>query len=332
MSHSLLRGSRCLLFLLRCPTIDELGCFSKSSSLAISSLTLQGGELYELALVACHPTSSLHLVFGSLQSDCAVWQDNLEDSSPNEFSERGVSATAPHHRVAAMPPPRRKRKAASYEPRRRSPSRLEFRATVDGAWYEARVAVQCGALRVMYEEFLEEQDEWYDPAGLATSSAWDVVKLRARFRVPSTPLEDTQCRDLQAGARLCVSCSLDGGDLKFYDAILDSVYPAAHEIVDGMERCACRFAVQWSDGPRAGSMEEVGIERVCCVQSSPVQDPVLMEFLDGVTKLAGDANVETVSQEIHVAPVVKGGVPANALQTRHRDFNGKFGPASRQAV
>lgn len=29
MSHSLLRGSRCLLFLLRCPTIDELGCFSK---------------------------------------------------------------------------------------------------------------------------------------------------------------------------------------------------------------------------------------------------------------------------------------------------------------
>ncbi|AQK85569.1 uncharacterized protein [Zea mays] len=122
-----------------------------------------------------------------------------------------------------MPPPRRKRKAASYEPRRRSPSRLEFRATVDGAWYEARVAVQCGALRVMYEEFLEEQDEWYDPAGLATSSAWDVVKLRARFRVPSTPLEDTQCRDLQAGARLCVSCSLDGGDLKFYDAILDSV-------------------------------------------------------------------------------------------------------------
>jgi hypothetical protein len=110
------------------------------------------------------------------------------------------------------------------------------------------------------------------------------------------------------------------------------VYPAAHEIVDGMERCACRFAVQWSDGPRAGSMEEVGIERVCCVQSSPVQDPVLIEFLDGVTKLVGDANVETVSQEIHVAPVVKGGVPANALQTRHRDFNGKFGPASRQAV
>lgn len=182
------------------------------------------------------------------------------------------------------------------------------------------MAVQCDALRVMYEEFLEEQDEWYDPAALAASSARDVAKFRARFRVPSTPLEDTQCRDLQAGARLCVSCSLDGGDLKFYDAVLGSVFPVAHEIVDGMERCACRFTVQWSDGPRAGSMEEVGIERVCCVQSSPVQDPVLIEFLDSVTKLAGDANVETVSQEIRVVSVAEGGVAANAPLGFQRKF------------
>ncbi|PWZ14333.1 Nudix hydrolase 14, chloroplastic [Zea mays] len=120
------------------------------------------------------------------------------------------------------------------------------------------------------------QDECYDPATLAASSVWDVAKLRARFCVPSTPLEDTQCCDLHAGVRLCVSCSLDDVNLKFYDAVLDS----------------------WSDGPHTGSMEETGIERVCCVQSSPVQDPVLIEFLDGVTKLVGDANGETMSQEI----------------------------------
>jgi hypothetical protein len=52
-----------------------------------------------------------------------------------------VSATASHHRVTAMPPPRRKRKAAPSEPRRHPPSRLEFHAIVDGAWYEARVAM-----------------------------------------------------------------------------------------------------------------------------------------------------------------------------------------------
>lgn len=94
---------------------------------------------------------------------------------------------------------------------------------MDGAWYDARVAVQCGALRVMYEEFPEELDEWYDPAALAAASARDVATLRARFRVRSTPLEDTQCRDLRAGALLCVACALDGGDLKFYDAVLESV-------------------------------------------------------------------------------------------------------------
>jgi hypothetical protein len=93
------------------------------------------------------------------------------------------------------------------------------------------------------------------------------------------------------------------------------------QIADGMERCACRFTVQWSDGPHAGSMEEIGIERVCYVQSSPVQDPVLIEFLDGVTKLVGDANGETMSQEIRAAPAAEGGVPANAPL----GFQWKFG-------
>uniref|UniRef100_A0A804MV65 Nudix hydrolase domain-containing protein n=1 Tax=Zea mays TaxID=4577 RepID=A0A804MV65_MAIZE len=145
---------------------------------------------------------------------------------------------------------------------------------------------------------LPSPDECYDPATLVASSAWDVAKLRARFCVPSTPLEDTQCCDLHAGVRLCVSCSLDDVNLKFYDVVLDS----------------------WSDGPHTGSMEETGIERVCCVQSSPVQDPVLIEFLDGVTKLVGDANGETMSQEIHAAPAAEGGVPANAPLGFQRKF------------
>ena len=114
-------------------------------------------------------------------------------------------------------------------PRRpRSLSRLEFQSPADGAWYDARVAVQRGALRVMYEEFPEEQDEWYDPAALASSAsaARDVAALRARFRAASPPLEDARCRDLRAGAPLCVSCPLDGGLLlKFYDAVLESVRP-----------------------------------------------------------------------------------------------------------
>ncbi|KAL6620168.1 hypothetical protein ACP70R_035307 [Stipagrostis hirtigluma subsp. patula] len=220
----------------------------------------------------------------------------------------------------------RKRKAptspaAAAAAPRRPPSRLEFRAPVDGAWYDARVAVQRGALRVMYEQFLEELDEWYDPARLA--SAGDVAALRARFRARSAPLDDARCRDLRAGAPLCVSCALDGGELKFYDAVLESVSPAAHETVDGEERCACRFAVRWAEGPRAGSREEVGVERVCCVQPSPLQDPVLDEFLDGVTKLLdvadGKGNVaSTQAIGSTAAAAAEGGLPVDAPPGFHR--------------
>lgn len=99
------------------------------------------------------------------------------------------------------------------------------------------------------------------------------------------------------------------------------VLPAAHEIVDGKERCACRFTVRWSEGPRAGSREAVGVEQVCCVQSSPVQDPVLIEFLDGVTKLLGNVKEEIMeAQEIRAVPAAKGGVPADTPP----GFHGKF--------
>ncbi|XP_072148410.1 uncharacterized protein [Setaria viridis] len=256
-----------------------------------------------------------------------------------------------------MPPTGRKRKARPSQPARRprSLSRLDFRSPSDGAWYGARVTVQHGALRVMYEEFPEEQDEWYDPATLAAASSarYGVAALRARFRAPAPPLDDAGCRDLRAGAPLCVSCPLDGGLLKFYDAVLESVRPlrslhmhtrrrwfalfgveaadavqvspAAHGVVNGEDRCACRFAVRWTEGPRAGSREEVGVERVCCVQSTPVEDPVLSEFFDGVTKLLGgngDGGA-TASQEIGAVAAAEDSVPADAPPGFHWKFGAR---------
>ncbi|KAF8765780.1 hypothetical protein HU200_008289 [Digitaria exilis] len=233
-----------------------------------------------------------------------------------------------------MPPTARKRKrkapSSSSSRRTRAVSRLDFRSAADGAWYAARVAAQGGALRVMYEEFPEEQDEWYDPAALAAVSSPSrhgvVAALRARFRMASPPLDDARCRDLRPGTPLCVSCPLDAGLLKFYDAFLESVLPAAHGTVDGEERCACRFAVRWTEGPRAGSREEVGVERVCCVQSSPVQDPVLNEFLDGVTRLLGNGSGvgATASQATGaVAAAEGGGVPGDAPPGFHRKFGAR---------
>ena len=58
--------------------------------------------------------------------------------------------------------------------------------------------------------------------------------------------------------------------------------------MEGKEWCACRFTVRWTAGPRCGGLEQVGIEAICCLESLPVQDPVLGEFLDRVTKSLAD--------------------------------------------
>ncbi|KAL5230866.1 hypothetical protein ABZP36_029642 [Zizania latifolia] len=203
-----------------------------------------------------------------------------------------------------MPSARKRKAPAPAAPRRpASRSRLEYRAPLDGAWYYVRVALQGRALRVMYEEFPEEQDEWYDPAA-DLASPRDVAALRARFRAPSLPLDDARCRALRPGAQLCVACPLGVDELKHYDAVLESISAAAHETVDGEERCLCRFSVRWAGGPLAGDRAEVGIERICCVRPSPVQDPVLAEFFDGVNKslVDGEGNATASCSSGGVAP------------------------------
>jgi hypothetical protein len=66
--------------------------------------------------------------------------------------------------------------------------------------------------------------------------------------------------------------------------------------VDGKELCECRFKVQWTAGERRGELKEVGIEDVSYVQNSPVQDPVLTEFLDSVTKSSGNGDATAATQ------------------------------------
>ncbi|KAM0874078.1 hypothetical protein ACQ4PT_037650 [Festuca glaucescens] len=192
-----------------------------------------------------------------------------------------------------MPP--RKRKAPA--PPRRPPSRLEYQARLDGAWYSVRLVLQGGSLRVMYEDFREETDEWYDPGTADLASPRDVAALRARFRLVSPPLEDARCGDLRPGQQLCVFCDISDLDRKYYDAVLDSVKRAPHDTVDGEERCACRFKVQWTEGERRGGWGEVGIEDVTCVQASPVHDPMLSEFLDCVTKSLGSGDATAASSD-----------------------------------
>ncbi|XP_037415001.1 uncharacterized protein LOC119277777 [Triticum dicoccoides] len=200
-----------------------------------------------------------------------------------------------------MPTPRN-RKVPAPAPPRRPPPRLEYRAK-DGAWYGARMALQGDSLRVMFEEFREEFDEWHDPDAGDLASPGDVAALRARFRPASPPLEDARCGDLRRGQPLCVLRAMPDGERKYYDAVLDSVKRAAHVTVGGEERCACRFTVRWTDGPFRGGSDEVGVDEVCCVRDSPVNDPVLSEFLDRVTRSFGFCDGEENAKAAQDSPV-----------------------------
>ncbi|KAI4970548.1 hypothetical protein ZWY2020_001462 [Hordeum vulgare] len=80
------------------------------------------------------------------------------------------------------------------------------------------------------------------------------------------------------------------------------VEKAAHDPVDGVERCACRFKVRWAEGPRRGCREKVGVDVVCCVPESPIQDPALSEFLDDVTKRLGEDQGMATAASQQAAP------------------------------
>ncbi|KAF7103576.1 hypothetical protein CFC21_104556 [Triticum aestivum] len=200
--------------------------------------------------------------------------------------------------IASVPPPRRK------------PPRMEYRARFDEAWYGARVVVQDGWLRVMFENFTEDADEWYDPDAPELASPHAVDALRARFRGACPTLDDAHCGDLRPGDNLCLVCDIHGGEIKYYDAVLEAVEKEPHGIVDDEEHCACRFTVQWTEGPRRNCQDKVGAEVIYFVQESPIQDPVLSEFLDDVTKRFGDeqgkamtASQAALSGEGEIAPV-----------------------------
>ena len=89
-----------------------------------------------------------------------------------------------------------------------------------------RLVLQGGSLRVMYENFPEETDKWYDPGTAELASPRDVAALRARFRLVSPPLEDARCGDLRPGQQLCVFCVISDLDRKYHDAVLHSVRPS----------------------------------------------------------------------------------------------------------
>lgn len=48
--------------------------------------------------------------------------------------------------------------------------------------------------------------------------------------------------------------------------------------------CNCQFHVTWRHGPEIGKHATVRAENICLIQDSPIDDPVLEDFIDNARK------------------------------------------------
>jgi len=98
----------------------------------------------------------------------------------------------------------------------------EFRNYVDDAWYTVSVTLEGNeSLRVKYEKNTDEIDNLFEPGFF--NSMEDLQDFETRFRPLSVQVQDHECRELVPGVRVCASKEFAPDDLRFYDAVVDSV-------------------------------------------------------------------------------------------------------------
>ncbi|WOK95234.1 hypothetical protein Cni_G03941 [Canna indica] len=176
---------------------------------------------------------------------------------------------------------------------------LDFRSLSDDAWYSVRLVVEGkAALRVMYCNFSSDLDEMYHGDGFAALR--EVEDFKTRFRVPSTQLQDEDCWRVNKGTVVCASHTFGETDVRFYDAIVDSVMRSGHVNVDGESICRCTFMVRWQHGPLTGETTPTTVQDICLVQSRSPQNLTLDKFLEFSRKRfairSKPTNVQTIKR------------------------------------
>ncbi|KAL0919328.1 hypothetical protein M5K25_011416 [Dendrobium thyrsiflorum] len=153
---------------------------------------------------------------------------------------------------------------------------MDFRAQ-DDAWYSVRLRLEGDKLLVMYCDFPQESDEKYFVEGFANIES--VEEFRKRFRPSSSQLQDKNCDTVVKGMMVCAANQLPMNDLKFFDAIVESVNPSIHALQEG--DCRCKFELLWQYGPLKGKKTILGIEDVCLIKSQEtVVNLTLEKFMD----------------------------------------------------
>ncbi|PKU63455.1 uncharacterized protein LOC110095949 [Dendrobium catenatum] len=153
---------------------------------------------------------------------------------------------------------------------------MDFRAQ-DDAWYSVRLRLKGDKLLVMYCDFPQESDEIYSVEGFPNIES--VEEFRKRFRPSSSQLQDTNCDAVVKGMMVCAANRLAVDDLRYFDAIVESVNPSIHALQEG--DCRCKFQLLWQYGPLKGKKTILGIEHVCLIKfQETVVNLTLQKFLD----------------------------------------------------
>ncbi|KAI3841643.1 hypothetical protein MKX03_027504 [Papaver bracteatum] len=182
---------------------------------------------------------------------------------------------------------------------------LDFRSTKDEAWYtvgKVSISKTKNILTVRFAGFDKEDDEKFSVKDFKTVKELD--DFLNRFRPACVQLQDKDCAALSRGFEVCALLDLGEEDKKFYDGKIESISRKRHRRKGGVETCSCAFVVGWSEGPKASSTQQMGIEGICKLeQGSPLFDQALAYFVKMSSKqldLVSDENQLPVKKKFKV--------------------------------
>ncbi|CAI8597906.1 unnamed protein product [Vicia faba] len=191
----------------------------------------------------------------------------------------------------------------------------EFRNHDDDAWYTVMVTVEeNGTLRVTYEKFTDEEDQFFVPS--VFHSLEDLQEFQKRFRPLSVQVQDHECRKLVPGVKVCASQHFIPDDLRFYDATVEAVQERPHSRKN--EECHCTFILFWLHGPNAGNLTAAEIGDICILQPIIEVDPAVASFVEIVKK-----GIESKSGQEMVANYNEGTETKNRPTLFERIQNGR---------
>ncbi|XP_045810945.1 uncharacterized protein LOC123905385 [Trifolium pratense] len=174
----------------------------------------------------------------------------------------------------------------------------EFRSYEDDAWYTVMVMMDDnGTLRVRFEKSINEEDQMFEPSFFGSME--DLLDFEKRFRPLSIQVQDDECDMLVPDVKVCACQHFGPDELRFYDAVIDSVEKNKHSRKKNAE-CLCNFKLSWLNGPKVGKSTAAKIGDICIIQPILQLDPVVATFLEIARwRLESQSEQEMLETENH---------------------------------